>query len=143
MSQSRQTVEDPMKPMHPTSMGHVVVFQPASLRTSARSVYLAHSITSSHGTVNSTKKMVLHGFDHIIRSGRSDVSTRGLGLPPQVDPHYSLTARHLGNPNHFLMNEFAGLSIMSPAEEGTLLIFRGHITLGYTMNWSHIRVFYP
>ncbi len=40
-----------------------------------------------------------------------------------------------GRPSHFLMNEFASPSNLSTTEEGTSLIFRGHITLGYSMNW--------
>ncbi len=85
MSRSRRTVEDPTKPLHPTSTGHMVAFQPASLQSSTRSAYLARfrslaaSMPSSHGTVSSTNKMVLHGSDHMIRSGQSEVSTISLG----------------------------------------------------------------
>ncbi len=93
---------NPTKPLHPTSTGHMVAFQPASLQSSTRPAYLARfrslaaSMPSSHGTVSSTNKMVLHGSDHMIKSGRSQVFYNlpgELELPPQVDPHVPLAAR--------------------------------------------------
>lgn len=46
MSRSRRTVEDLSKPLHPTSTGHVVAIQLASLHSFAKSAYFAcfHSV---------------------------------------------------------------------------------------------------
>src|SRR4029434_7780035 len=63
----------------------MVVFQPASLHSAARSEYLvffrskAASIPSSHGTVSSMRSAVFSLVDHTTMSGRRDVVVISLG----------------------------------------------------------------
>ncbi|MEQ2181804.1 hypothetical protein GOODEAATRI_015300 [Goodea atripinnis] len=62
-----------------------MAFQPASLRSAARSAYLEHfrSLTAfipfSQGNLSSGSNMVLYDTDHIIRSGQSGVFTISMG----------------------------------------------------------------
>lgn len=92
---SRRETEWPTKLRHPTFTGHTTAFQPASLQSTARSEYLAcfrswaASRPSSHGTVSSTSRTILHAVVHITRSGRRDVSTISLwnwGCFPRSTP---------------------------------------------------------
>lgn len=85
ISRSRQTVQEPMKPLHPTSMWHIAASQSTSLHSAVTSEYCAHfyswaaSRPSSHGTVSSARRTILLAMDHVTMSGRRDVSVISLG----------------------------------------------------------------
>ena len=119
MSWSKRLVEDPTKPLHPTSTGHVTAFQPASLHSSARSAYLARfpslaASIPSHGTVSSTNRMVLLGSDHMTRSGRSEVCAISQGNWSCL-PRSTLIDHSLPGERSLAVSLWRGVMMFSPA----------------------------